>query len=487
MKTPSLLAALLAVPMAAPALADAPTSTTVSSTKVDAAPASTPPLAWDIFNSLPLMASADKIPAPPRHFSIVEITDTAPGSLYRRYYRPDFTKAYDRDPVVGLNNKNEVLFLMGDVYQWTADGFEHEKSNYGLPLLQNVTDPYNKTTSEVLRQEFRTYSVTFNPFTAGGQVPEYVIPHHLDSARFVGMDDDKHLLGVSWGGTFRSTSGYTGGKTILQTSNRWLGCVERDTMTHWFMGKGEAPDIRYHGGVSPKGLAVAVTPYVDESDAHFDVNGSRYELHLNDKVYYQFYGMSGSSVVSLSDMLNSTQAITFPTVGGSDHHDSAVPQNLRYDRMNLVDCPTYDGLIFWPEDVNDGGVIVGQLVDPQDVGLCDGGASPIVWAGRPIRLPLPDGCLGNVHAYGINNKLEIVGCGQFGATYWKDGAVYKLSDLVVNGDGWQLADATRINDNGFITGSGSRDDGVTTTNFLLIPLDDPGEKQPAATPSPSVP
>jgi probable HAF family extracellular repeat protein len=85
------------------------------------------------------------------------------------------------------------------------------------------------------------------------------------------------------------------------------------------------------------------------------------------------------------------------------------------------------------------------------------------------------GTLGGTNSvpYAINNKGQVVGSskitsGNQHAFLWKRGTLYDLNSLISNNSGWELTNASSINDVGQIVGTGKFNGQQRT--FLLTPL-----------------
>jgi probable HAF family extracellular repeat protein len=105
-------------------------------------------------------------------------------------------------------------------------------------------------------------------------------------------------------------------------------------------------------------------------------------------------------------------------------------------------------------------------VDPVDLGQTPG---PPVCSGDPYYND-------NI-ALAVNNHGEVVGhaeCitsgGYLAAFLWRNGTMYNLNDLIPSGSGWNVLEATDINDAGQIVGLGTAPGGGSHVRaFLLVP------------------
>lgn len=140
---------------------------------------------------------------------------------------------------------------------------------------------------------------------------------------------------------------------------------------------------------------------------------------------------------------------------------------------NLEDMGTLGGWVAEPHAINNSGVVVG-----------DGDSDLTGNYTRAFRTPANQGIspsadliptLGGTDnsARSINNADQVVGSsslqdGAWHAFLYEDGVVMDLNELISSDSGWDLIDATAINDNGFIIGHGLLNG--ETKFFLLRPL-----------------
>lgn len=76
-------------------------------------------------------------------------------------------------------------------------------------------------------------------------------------------------------------------------------------------------------------------------------------------------------------------------------------------------------------------------------------------------------------AYAINEKGEIVGWSDGNAVVWKDGQMIDLNTLIPSDSGWVLAEATGINNNGYIIGNGFVTGDDQLHAFMISPVPEP--------------
>src|SRR5262249_24186894 len=90
----------------------------------------------------------------------------------------------------------------------------------------------------------------------------------------------------------------------------------------------------------------------------------------------------------------------------------------------------------------------GSPLGINDLGQVVGGDGHWLWDnGKITSLPM--------YPFSINNESQIVGYeigGPYGPAIWEGGQVHRLQDLLIDGKGWTLQDATHINDVGQIVG-----------------------------------
>jgi hypothetical protein len=122
-------------------------------------------------------------------------------------------------------------------------------------------------------------------------------------------------------------------------------------------------------------------------------------------------------------------------------------------------------------DVNDAGVIAGEIISPSSDAAEQSRPihKPVTWNEmQPKSLQMAAGET-SCEVYAINNQGWIAGdCGLDDAQHaviWVDGALVEVDPLL--GDGWKSAVATDVNDQGQIIGQGFLN-GVVTT-FILTP------------------
>src|SRR5262249_7052871 len=155
-------------------------------------------------------------------------------------------------------------------------------------------------------------------------------------------------------------------------------------------------------------------------------------------------------------------------IGNSPFPDSTGGGYIRaflYTDGILTDLGTLGGMNSESQGVNAGGQVVGvsDTLDAThgflygDGDLADLGTLP--------------GYTGST-AKGVNSSGQVVGEADAGsvahAFLYRDGAMVDLNDLIPEGSGWMLTDATGINDAGQIVGQGTNPDGQSPA-YLLPP------------------
>lgn len=134
----------------------------------------------------------------------------------------------------------------------------------------------------------------------------------------------------------------------------------------------------------------------------------------------------------------------------------------------LQNLGTFGGLQSSAFNINNVSQVVGQYTPVQ------GQTMPFLWEnGIKTDLGRLGGLVGN--ALGINNQTQIVGFSNTDtnvshAVLWENGQIFDLNNLLVNGSGWQLTQATSINDKGQIVGYGTYTDsnGQTQTRGFIL-------------------
>ncbi|MBR8836880.1 MAG: DUF3466 family protein [Stigonema ocellatum SAG 48.90 = DSM 106950] len=125
-------------------------------------------------------------------------------------------------------------------------------------------------------------------------------------------------------------------------------------------------------------------------------------------------------------------------------------------------------------DINNASQIVGQYVLEQNK------TTPFLWQnGTKTDLGSLGGSVGN--ALSINNQAQVVGFSNTDqevshAFVWENGQIWDLNSLIVGGSGWDLTQATGINDLGQIVGYGSYTNNLgqkQTRAFLLKAVPEP--------------
>lgn len=142
--------------------------------------------------------------------------------------------------------------------------------------------------------------------------------------------------------------------------------------------------------------------------------------------------------------------------------------------FTLQSLGTFGGLQSFALDINNASQVVGQYIPATDKSI------PFLWQnGSKTDLGSLGGSTGN--ALSINNRSQVVGFSNTAkdaisgrevshAFIWENGQIFDLNSLLVGGSGWQLTQATGINDRGQIVGYGSYTDakGQTRTRAFLL-------------------
>ena len=113
-----------------------------------------------------------------------------------------------------------------------------------------------------------------------------------------------------------------------------------------------------------------------------------------------------------------------------------------------------------------------------------GGSMAFLWTAPDRMISL--GALtagGDSQAYGVNSAGSVVGTSDGVAFLYSNSVMYDLNTLLdPSSTGWELDQATAINDRGQIVGTGLYGDDSEQRAFLLTPYDSSGVPEPAALP-----
>ncbi|MDF5717962.1 MAG: DUF3466 family protein [Rhizonema sp. NSF051] len=150
-------------------------------------------------------------------------------------------------------------------------------------------------------------------------------------------------------------------------------------------------------------------------------------------------------------------------------------------KFALQNLGTFGGLQSLALAINNASQVVGQYLPEANKSI------PFIWEnGNETDLGSLGGSLGN--ALSINNLTQVVGFSNTAknaitgqevshAFIWEDGQISDLNSLLVGGSGWELTQATGINDFGQIVGYGSYTNNLgqkQTRAFILQPVPESG-------------
>lgn len=143
-------------------------------------------------------------------------------------------------------------------------------------------------------------------------------------------------------------------------------------------------------------------------------------------------------------------------------------QALRWDGDQLTVLRAGPGAATSAVGVNDLGSIVGQAYSPDAAAPY----SAVRWDGENPTLLAPITGKDNSSAFGINNTGLVVGYSFTGtdrsATLWEGDAAIDLTHMLTNGQGWDLWNATGINNLGQIIGFGTYEG--RWAGYMLTPV-----------------
>lgn len=143
-------------------------------------------------------------------------------------------------------------------------------------------------------------------------------------------------------------------------------------------------------------------------------------------------------------------------------------QALRWDGDQLTVLRAGPGAATLAVGVNDLGSVVGNAYNPYAASK----NSAVRWDGEVATLLNPIAGMDDSSAFGINNMGLVVGFSNTGAesraTLWEDNAAIDLTLMLTNGQGWNLWQATGINNKGQIIGFGAYEG--RWAGYLLTPV-----------------
>ena len=189
-------------------------------------------------------------------------------------------------------------------------------------------------------------------------------------------------------------------------------------------------------------------------------------------------GYAGARAINISG-----QAVGFssPMPDPNFHAFRASPNSLI--TLATDDLGTLGGINSYANAINAAGQVVGvsQVASlPQTCRVC--GHAFRTAANRPINPTTDDlGTLGGSfsQAYGINSSGQVVGYANLAGDLKQHAFLYSwsvmrdLNDLIPASSGWELSEATGINDVGQIVGTGINSDGQSHA-YLLTPIEAKG-------------
>lgn len=179
-----------------------------------------------------------------------------------------------------------------------------------------------------------------------------------------------------------------------------------------------------------------------ERATYWDENGLSLDL-----------GTLGGSTSSAFKINDSGAIVGWSTLSSSD-----VTHAFLWENGTMIDLGTLGGLNSFGQDINNNGLVVGYEV------LANDETRTFLWDGSVLIDIIP-----NVSSTpgGINGEGQIVGSANNMAYIWDNGQLAYLQDLISGESGWELNQATDINNKGEIIGVGILNG--NTHAFLLTP------------------
>lgn len=208
--------------------------------------------------------------------------------------------------------------------------------------------------------------------------------------------------------------------------------------------------------------------------AHIYASGKRNAVFWENNLKIDLPSLGGDENFTSAINDNTVIAGYIDTDGadnGTNTYEAAIWQKDSNGNFVLSRLGTFGAAQSLAKDININNDLVGQLVNvEEDVTT----RSPFLFKdGNKIDLGSFGGTVGD--ALSINANTQIVGYSNTGsnvahAFLWENGQLFDLNNLLVNGSGWQLTQATGINDLGQIVGYGLFTDanGVTQTRAFIL-------------------
>ncbi len=329
---------------------------------------------------------------------------------------------------------------------------------------------------------------------AGFAVTALQLPAGCEAGYATGISSNGHItgitvcgigqIGVLWtpdGSISRLKPLFSGGASLPEQPNDSGVVAGRATIDDDFH-----PD--FHATVWRGGTIKDIHPYPDPNEefnswAH-DINNDGVVVLEAQPDFGEFRaviwkhgsfqdlgGLCASSVFSYAFGINEADAV----VGGSypcgavfeqafmwlEHGAYGLPAGMTNLNDPALGLPTLPPSTFvsWGVDVNDLGEVVGQWVNDDDFLTRSFVWVPATTLGTQAGMIVIEDGSNQVRARALNDQRQVVGRldvpGPNAAFLWQSGTVLDLNDLIPAGTGWQLMEATGINDAGKIVGSGT--------------------------------
>jgi hypothetical protein len=394
-----------------------------------------------------------------------------PGFQFSGDITGDFTDQSSLS-VVGINNRSQIVFASGDVYQWNGGGQSFEYRAFGGIVPSHLE-----------------YTPGKRPNERNGRV----VPDGYEALTAVGINDSGAIIGTSRYGLILyqpSLNGPGDAEVLIPNQNP----QSLSPKTHgWFMG-GMNNQHQIVGG-----LNVIKAEEPGRFD-HFFLFGQRgvfadFESRLNTLSNAAATGANFNLTAFSPTTLQPFYPSDYPLVDGVGFAPSGINDSSRIvgtatpfhpKQAAPVTDEAFDGIPLLRVIPFAKETLFGKSTDT-DTLILDPDSKPVppravpvfsqaaYWDGKLKVLPM-DITSSYGSALGVNNRGDIVGVetgyphgnsNKQEAVFWKDGVRYDLNLCIPPNSGWHLTKAVGINDIGEIVGEGEYQG--TKVSFLLLP------------------